>query len=729
MIERLMAGLVVVCVGLLPWSILEAAWAPRANTLTFVCALSLASGALVAPLRWRRAIRWPIVMLLGLALAASNAGLIRLGGQAAYEQWIAWATDLQAGRIVQDPNLVTFWVTLLIWWAGYSAAHGIASHRPALNALLPTLAALTINTLYTHRSMTYVIVELFGLVILMTWTTLSSHHAQWNKRQLDYPDTQMDTLISGLIVASLVCSVAFLVPTITSKSTLEWLRDLMKPQKTQVQQVAEQLLGGATPIPLAQESASSSSRMNVELPSSRLIGNPPELSYETVMWVWTDLPAPLPEQVRERMPEADSRRPYWRGLTYATYTGRGWSTPLTTTVKPLTSTAPSNLTQRFEIVEFHADTVFAANEPISGTPGLNAVYAGTDLIGLRGTASRYTVTSRLIKADEDALRTAPLTPTAEMTPYLQLPANLPLRVRELAARLSRDAATAYDKAARIEAYLRTYTYTLDLPPVPEGRDLVDYFLFDAPGGYCDYYASAMVVMLRAVGLPARLASGYLTGAYDHDFGLYHVIGATMHSWPEVYLEGIGWIEFEPTASQSLVTRLRSQPEVAILSSEQVRAGQVARQQRETLTRTVALASIAASLSMMALLFYWIRRERQSMALPAEEAIPLLYQRLRRRGKWLGVALEPSDTPDEFIASFNRAVLQSAGTRWQPAGVIAQRSAKRIGELYRRASYSSRPPDENEARQAWSAWRALSPRTGWIGLVGNLKRAMRHDRSP
>ena len=60
MIDGIMAGLVVLCVGLLPWSILEAAWVPRANTLAFVCALSMASGVLIAPLKWRRAIRWPI---------------------------------------------------------------------------------------------------------------------------------------------------------------------------------------------------------------------------------------------------------------------------------------------------------------------------------------------------------------------------------------------------------------------------------------------------------------------------------------------------------------------------------------------------------------------------------------------------------------------------------------------------------------------------------------------
>ena len=85
---------------------------------------------------------------------------------------------------------------------------------------------------------------------------------------------------------------------------------------------------------------------------------------------------------------------------------------------------------------------------------------------------------------------------------------------DLAVEVVGDAETRYDGAKAIEYYLRAYTYTLDLPEPPTNRDLVDYFLFERQEGYCDYYASAMVVMARAVGIPARLASGYAQGTYD-----------------------------------------------------------------------------------------------------------------------------------------------------------------------------------------------------------------------
>jgi len=717
MMDRVITIVVIACALLLPTSILEAAWAPRAGTLWFVCLASLASAALIAPLQWPRVIRWPLITCAGLALAASNAGLIRLGLPEALGRVTTWASELQAGHAIQDPNLVTFWVTLLIWWTGYSAAHSVASGGHALDGLLPTLVALTINVIYTGRSLAYIIVALIGSVIVMAWTTQANQQARWMTHGIDHPDLWPEWIGSGILLAGLVGALAWTLPTFTSRSTFEWLRDLFNPQRTQAQRLAEQMLGGATPIPLP-TGAKALLANTTDLPNSRLIGNPPELTRQVVMWVWTDQPPPLPEDAREHMLLEDIRRPYWRAITYATYTGRGWDN-LTTTLKPLSSTLPANLTQRFEIVASHADTVFAAHEPLSGTVGLNAVYAGGELIGVRSTLSAYTITSRLIEADEDTLRQAPISITASLTQYLQLPGAMPRRVRDLAEQITRDATTVYDKAIRIEAYLRTYSYTLDLPPVPEGRDVVDYFLFDAPGGYCDYYASAMVVMLRAVGVPARLASGYLTGAYDFQRGLYRVLGADAHSWPEVYVEGIGWVEFEPTASQPVLARARHAPPIT-LSSEQVRAAEIERQQRATLTRNMVLVSSVLALLACALVVRWLRRERQLVTLPADEAIPLLYQRLRRRGKWLGVAIRPSDTPDEFIASFNRAVEQRSPIRWRAAAAIAQDCAARIGELYRRASYSPARPGAHEAHQAWSAWRALNWRVWLIGAIGKLR---------
>ena len=740
--NRLIAVAVVAGAVLLPLSIQAAEWAPRSGTLIWICGLSLACGALIAPARLPRAARWPLITLAGLALAAANAGLIAMG-QAGLARLANWATDLTAGRIISDSGLVTFWVTLLIWWAGYSAAHGVASGGFALNALLPTVAALAVNSIYTRQDVTFVVGAVFAVVIVLAWTTHGKRLANWTARGLDYPDLWPEWIGSGLMIAGLVCTLAWLFPMLTSPSSVQWLKGVFNPPTTQAIKVAEQMLGGATPIPLSPSASGAGLGSNLGLPTSRLIGSPPELAQQLVMWVRTDHPPPLPEQAPVSITPSPLQRPYWRGVTYATYTGRGWSnpplaskplapvprTPLRGVLGPLaSSTLPGNLTQRFDIIAAHGDTLFAANQPVSATAKLTALTAGEDIVGLRGTLALYTVTSRIVTATEEMLLQAPLTVTAEMTRYLQLPSTLPKRVRELSMDITANAPTPYDKAVSIETYLRTYSYTLNLPPFPAGRDLVDYFLFDAPGGYCDYYASAMVVMLRVVGVPARLASGYLTGAYDPKQGAYRVIGANAHSWPEVYFEGIGWVEFEPTAGQPVLAHERSAPPPIGLSSEQVRAAEVERLQRATLTRNIALLSSTLVLASGALAVYWLRRERRLAALPADAAIPLLYQRLRQRSQWLGVTIRPSDTPDEFVAAFNLAVKRCVAARWPASAAIAQDSAMRIGELYRRASYSPTPPGANEARQAWSAWRALSLRAWWIGWWGKTKSLARRTRT-
>jgi transglutaminase-like putative cysteine protease len=109
--------------------------------------------------------------------------------------------------------------------------------------------------------------------------------------------------------------------------------------------------------------------------------------------------------------------------------------------------------------------------------------------------------------------------------------------------------TPYDRARAIEQYLRTFPYSLDVPHPPPDQDLVDYFLNDLRKGYCDYYASAMVVLARAAGIPARLAIGYANGTYDLNSRRFLVTEADAHSWVEVFFPNIGWVAFEPTAGR------------------------------------------------------------------------------------------------------------------------------------------------------------------------------------
>ena len=97
--------------------------------------------------------------------------------------------------------------------------------------------------------------------------------------------------------------------------------------------------------------------------------------------------------------------------------------------------------------------------------------------------------------------------------FLALPAEVPDRVKALAIRLTASGITPYDRAVAIEEYLRTYPIYLDVPYPPPQRDVTDYFLFDLKKGYCDYFATAMVVLARGAGIPARLAIGYATGTY------------------------------------------------------------------------------------------------------------------------------------------------------------------------------------------------------------------------
>ncbi len=168
---------------------------------------------------------------------------------------------------------------------------------------------------------------------------------------------------------------------------------------------------------------------------------------------------------------------------------------------------------------------------------------------LRGES--YNVTGFLPAAAPDELRLAgEQYPDWVLSQYLQVPASLPGRVAELADSIAgrARAQNAYDRAMAIEEYLRTYPVDYDVGDAPPGSDSVDYFLFESRRGYFDYHASAMVVMLRTLGVPARLAVGFVADESDLDrnSGAYVLRDRNSYAWAEVYFPKYGWLPFNPT---------------------------------------------------------------------------------------------------------------------------------------------------------------------------------------
>jgi len=140
----------------------------------------------------------------------------------------------------------------------------------------------------------------------------------------------------------------------------------------------------------------------------------------------------------------------------------------------------------------------------------------------------------------------------ELAIFLQLPDTLPDRVGGLAHELTAGADNNYDRLRILEHFLAsTFPYTLDTEPLPPGEDFVYHFLFTAREGYCVHYASAMVVMARTLGIPARFVEGFIMPESPAGDGRYWVTNRHAHAWVEAYFPGFGWVMFEPTAAYNL----------------------------------------------------------------------------------------------------------------------------------------------------------------------------------
>src|SRR6266508_4355299 len=300
-------------------------------------------------------------------------------------------------------------------------------------------------------------------------------------------------------------------------------------------------------------------------------------------------------------------------------------------------------------VLFSADIPFTANWRLRPQSNLfvdQSELIQADLFAAFSNAKAYKAEAYIPLATVKKLREASTEyPEFIRRRYLQLPASLPERVRQLSKELTDGTSNAYDKAKAIEAYLRTYPYDLNVSAPPEGVDVADYFLFDLKKGYCDYYATSMVVLARASGLPARFVSGYSPGSYDAPNAQYVVRELNAHSWVEIYFPQIGWIEFEPTGSQPEIEHPEKESEVLTIHKPATPASRILIQL--TNERVLYWSSPLILVLALVFLYYAVFERIFFMRLVPLMAIEKLYQRYYRLGRPIAGEYTRAETAYEF----------------------------------------------------------------------------------
>ncbi len=269
----------------------------------------------------------------------------------------------------------------------------------------------------------------------------------------------------------------------------------------------------------------------------------------------------------------------WRGIALTSFDGRRWSTPehnaqklqpdddgwiRTAEVPHKTDSPKPEMIYTVYLEPLATDAIFVPGKVISLKGNFNGENSNS-FAAIRRTyifrdstdtllnpfhnysAIRYAGFSLLLPMDASKLRAASTEYSSDIaSTYLQLPHELDPRIPELAKQITKNARTPFDKSLAIESYLRNrFTYTLNLTGKP-GDDPLAHFLFETRAGHCEYFASAMTIMLRTLGIPTREVNGFLPGEYNDLGGDYIVRASDAHSWVEVYFPGLDWQTFDPT---------------------------------------------------------------------------------------------------------------------------------------------------------------------------------------
>jgi transglutaminase-like putative cysteine protease len=544
--------LYLVMISMYPLSLQHADWVDTSGHFWWLALLGVAFGTIVGngKLRARRAILTGglvgmLLVMVSTVAAAPGGGLFR--DRLVHLAILVnnWITQVLAGEAANDPTVFVLFLGSTVWAATFMGSLTLARAGRIWDAVLFNGGCLVVNVSVALTNL-YPDLVVFTLAVLVLLVRIHIVNLQerWARQNI-VPSGEMDwRLLRGGLTWTTVLVVLSLVSATQRVGAAEVLNGAWSTFESPYHRVEAEwqrfFAGVSGPSRLRGVSFSDSIRL----------GQAPNLGDRVVFTV-----------------EAGAAH-FWRAVTYDFYTGAGWRTTETDKADKIAvpTTDRQKFDARFDIVAPHANLLFAASEPVRADvpyqfqSGADRTYS-TSLRALNRAQAQgsYTVTSFISIADKQTLRRlAPTYSDYIRAKYLQLPSTLPQRVKDLAHKVAGELPNAYDKAEAIESYLRSvYRYSSNVRATPAGRDPVDYFLFDLKEDFCEYFASSMVVMLRELGVPARIVEGFTTGTYDSGLDRYVVKEIDAHAWVEVYFPQYGWIEFEPTPSQAPFARVDS----------------------------------------------------------------------------------------------------------------------------------------------------------------------------
>ena len=749
-------GLLVIMTLALTWSVQTAAWLPQIDFIVPVALWALVVGAVLGILRWTIVASLPLSALIGtgVVLWAVGGEYYPELGQAG--RALSLRTDavewtvvvLQTGYPSQlSPYAIGLGV--LAWATAFTAAYAVYRHHRVLDGILLLGVAMLTNMAATFADL-FGHLLLFVIAALLLWmrAALVDRQDGWQRRRVNEElEVPAAIMRSGVLFAGASVALAWILTSVAVAAPLTGAWRNLDGVWTGVQDRFEGVFG------------------SLENPQSRLTGNSFGRSF-TIFGEWSS-------NDNEALVLEGPRPLYLRAAVYDVYTGRGWersdgpsrevpaeellfaeATPERPTVPNAVRVGTIDIVMRQSI----GRTIFTAGSPLRvhspvvvHQSGGFPVIGGIEATSALGEGDRYTVDVALSQATEHELRNAGVDyPEAVTSLYLD-DSLVSDRVAQLAREVTDGLDNPYDQAKALARFLTGPDFVYDTigPETPRNGDVVDTFLFadDGRRGYCQHYASAMAMMARSLGLPARVAVGFAPG---EPIGpeLYLSRERNAHAWAEIYFPGYGWEIFEATKSIPQVIRQRGDANAPIAApqrgvdpllepddwqeyglegpgdlpdspvtepddapvpgqafidpDEQARAARTGN----------ALLIVSFLVGIGGLV--WLRRrylERRWALLPAGDRA---WTRLTNAAGRAGVAPRPSETIYEYAGWLE----DQLPTHGEPIRVVAD------GKVWQ--SYSGRPISAPAGARLEAAWKALQRPLLWLAVRRGMRRLLRRE---